>query len=276
MDFRISKLLRWLTALEFNVLLVAGGGLFFFPDYFSQYWAWDSSPFNAGFMGAVYLASMLSTLAIVMRPCWSVTHSVMPMIAVFTVIVLAVSIMCLDDFTGSSYATLLWFALYIIIPVNALCHMWMYRSRASHRMSHQLSVWVHVHMLILGGYGILLLLFPDFASGFWLWTLDAFHARLYSVAFITPAVGTYMMSRSHWREGLITLGITQVAGGVLPIISVIVVDERVQRVMWSHPYTWIWIGLFGYIGVSGIAMLIVSRVQTKRLLGQMMIAGGNP
>jgi len=46
---------------------------------------------------------------------------------------------------------------------------------------------------IFGLYGFGLLAAPDILGSFWPWTIDAFHGCMYSVAFITPAVGAAVL-----------------------------------------------------------------------------------
>lgn len=259
MHSKISPVLRWLTAFEVSVLMVAGVGLLLFPNSFSQHWAWDLQPFNTGFLGAVYLTSMLSALAIVIHPYWSIARIVVPMIAVFTSIVLAVSIAYFERFTGPVYAIVLWFVLYIVIPINALFHLWVYRNQvgiADIKLSRTMRFLLRFQILFLGLYGIGLLIAPQVFSGFWSWQLDNFHARLYSVAFITPAVGAYYLTQSSSRNGLTILGITQITGGVLPLLTLNNVDRIVERINWLDFGTWLWMLLFIYILLSGVLMLM--------------------
>jgi hypothetical protein len=41
---------------------------------------------------------------------------------------------------------------------------------------------------------------PWVVSSFWPWRLDAFHAQLYSVTFLTPAVGAWVLLRGTTSE----------------------------------------------------------------------------
>ncbi len=276
MNTKISPLLRWLTAFEVCVLLVAGGGLLFFPESFSQYWAWDLKPFNTGFLGAVYLTSMLSALAIVIYPYWSIARIVIPMIAVFTTIVLDVSIVYFERFIGPTYALILWFVLYIVIAVNAIFHLWLYRNQsrmADIKLSGTVRFLLRFQILFLGLYGIGLLIAPQIFSAFWSWQLDDFHARLYSVAFITPAVGAYCLSRSSSRNGLTILGITQITGGVLPLLTLNSVDRIVERINWLDFGTQLWMMLFIYILLSGIGMLFSAYFQTQESISILEMKG---
>jgi hypothetical protein len=96
---------------------------------------------------------------------------------------------------------------------------------------------------------------------FWPWGIDAFQARLYSVAFITPGLGAYLLARSAGKMQLRALGITQIIGGLLPIMGLIIVDVALQRIVWLHIQVWLWMGLFGYIALSGVLLLIASQTQ---------------
>lgn len=264
MSMKITPLLRWVTAFEVGVLLVAGGGLFFVPDLLVSLWPWELRPFNTRLMGAVYLASMMSALTIVVYPYWSLARLVVPLILVFTGVVLGVSVVYLDHFDGPVAAVGLWFALYSIIPANAAWHLWRdWRQVLANRHAVQpgLRSWLYMQSLILGGYGVFVLIAPLAATTFWPWAMDAFQARVYSVAFITPGLGAYLLARFGGKRQLRVLGITQVVGGLLPMIGLIVVDVAVKRILWLDIQVWLWLGLFGYIALSGVVLLLASRTQ---------------
>lgn len=102
----------------------------------------------------------------------------------------------------------------------------------------------------VGGYGLLLLLVPAAASVFWPWKLDTFHAQLYSVTFLAPAVGAGVLLRGATRSELKTLGLTLAAWGLLPIIGLVLADASVHRVRWAITDTWLWLALFS--GMTGV------------------------
>lgn len=260
----ITRLLRWVTAMEVLVLIVSGGGLFLLPAELDSLWPWELAPFNTRFLGAVYLASLVSAAALAYVGRWSPARLVVPMILVFTTIVLGVSFLYSDRFTENTLSTAAWFALYIAIPINALYHLWLYREWprvAEVRLSAFMTILLGVQAFGLGLYGILLLVAPETFSQFWPWPLDDFHGRMYSVAFITPALGAWLLLRSVSVPELRTLGLTQIVG-VLPVIGLLIVDSEVRRVNWSAVGTWLWIGLFGVIGLMG-ALLLWQSLSTR-------------
>lgn len=258
MTIRIPSLLRWLTAFEVNILLVSGLGLLLFPNTFGQHWAWQLSPFNANLISAIYLASMVSALALVIFHDWSTARFVLPMIATFTIIVLGLSIMYFDRFVGPTYAVLLWFTLYILIPLNAIAHLWFYRRyvvMSNRHISGRITTWLHCQSISFGAYGMALLLLPQWSTQFWFWQIDDFHARLYSVAFITPALGAYLLTQYPQQRNCLILGSTQMVGGLLPIIAVLIVNQATNQIVWSQMGTWVWFGLFAFIALSGVSMV---------------------
>src|SRR5258705_8001687 len=113
----ISPLLRIITAVEALVLFGAGIGLFFFYDLMSSQWAWTITPFNSGFLGAIYLASLIAVTLLLAMPYWNAARLLLPMILTFTLIVLIASLIHFDKFNFSHIATWIWFALYIVIPI---------------------------------------------------------------------------------------------------------------------------------------------------------------
>ncbi len=260
---RITRLLRWVTALEVGVLVGAGGGLFLLPDVLGPVWPWALTPFNARFLGGVYLASLVSAAALAYVGRWSPARLVVPMIFTFTVIVLGVSVAYLHRFTQSTASTLAWFALYIVIPANALYHLRLYGAQApldGARPGAVMRVLLLIQAVVLGGYGMLLLVAPQTFGAFWPWPLDDFHARLYSVTFLTPALGAGLLLRAAPPLELRTLGLTQIAG-VLPLVGVLMVDATAQRIDWSAPGALLWAGLFIAIFLMGGLLLWQGRPQ---------------
>jgi hypothetical protein len=96
-----------------------------------------------------------------------------------------------------------------------------------------------------------LLIAPIAASAFWPWPLDEFHAQLYSVTFLTPALGAWVLLRGATRSDLRALGLTLAAWGVLPILGLILADVSVKRIHWDAAETVSWLLLFGLMGVLG-------------------------
>jgi hypothetical protein len=254
----VSPLLRWVTTFESGVVLFSGFGLFLLSPIVMPLWPWTITPFNAGFLGAIYLTSWVAAGIVAGIPRWSPSRVVVPMILVFTAIVLLVSVLYVDRLTLSSPSTWLWFVLYIGIPLNSAYHVWLYR-RLAPGDTRPLPAWyrnlVMVEVVVFTLYGIALFIAPATFSAFWPWKIDEFHGRMYCVAFLTPAIGAYLVSRSGSKIDLITMGLTQLAEGVFVIIGFVQIDILQKRADWSAAGTWVWIALFALLVVVGLVMI---------------------
>ncbi|WP_198016815.1 hypothetical protein [Rubidibacter lacunae] len=121
---------------------------------------------------------------------WSPARPILPMLSAFLTQLIVVSFFYSDLFNFDRRATGLWFGLYLsdcLVGTYYLARLGgrlvPEDGRVEVRRSHNLQA------LILGIYGVGLLLFPALFSGFWPWPLDAFHGRLYSAIFISGAIG---------------------------------------------------------------------------------------
>lgn len=258
----ITRLLYWVTAIEAGVLLVSGGGLFFLPSVVGDWWPWLLLPFNTRFLGALYLASYVMIAGLAWAKHWDPARVAIPMIFLFTVIVMSVTLLYLDRFDRIG-STILWFILYLGIPINAGYHLWLYRNQPppdAYKPPAWMGLILQAGAVLFALYGAALLIAPARASEFWPWALDDFHARMYSVAFLAPAVGMWLIARAAGRIELLTLGIALVANGLLPIIGMAIVDNDVKRVDWNATETYTWIALFGAIAAVGL-MLVALGIQ---------------
>ena len=70
------------------------------------------------------------------------------------------------------------------------------------------------------------------------------------------------MLRSATRIDWSTLGVTQLAWGLLPILALVVVDLELHRVDWLAWQVWLWIGLFVLTAAMGIWMLLKAAAQS--------------
>jgi hypothetical protein len=251
---RISIVLRAVTWLEVVILLWAGGGLLFYPPAVQGVWPWSLAPFNLRYLGALYLAALVAALLQAWSGRWSPARVVTTMIFVFTLVVTVLSFVHLARFDLHRVEAWIWFVLYIGVCANAGVHLWLYRrwpSVDSERPRGMLRGVLACVTVGLGAYGLALLAAPDAASAFWPWKLDPFHAQLYSVTFLTPAAGAWLLSRRATSAERVALGLTLAAWGVLPILGLVLVDLAVKRVQWASAGTWIWSALFAAMFLAG-------------------------
>lgn len=263
---RISGVLLGVTWLEVVILLWAGLGLLLYPPIMEPFWPWPLAPFNLRYLGGLYTAALVAAFLQASCGRWSPARVVTPMIFIFTLVVTVYSFVHLDRFDLRRLEAWIWFILYIGVCTNAGIHIWLYRKRPlpqpSSRPRGALRTALWGVTIVLGTYGLSLLLAPTVASWFWPWKLDTFHAHLYSVTFLTPALGAWVLLRGTTRNEQQTLGLTLAAWGLMPILALILADATVKRVHWDLANTWMWLVLFGAMaGIGG--WLAVSNRQAE-------------
>jgi hypothetical protein len=262
---RISRVLLAVTWLEVAILLWAGLGLLLHPPVVEVVWPWPLTPFNLRYLGALYAAALVAAFLQARSGRWSPARVVTPMIFVFTLVVTVYSFVHLERFDFGRAEAWVWFVLYIGVCVNAGVHLGLYRTRPLPRPggrpcgATRIVLWVVT--LALGLYGLALLAVPAAASSFWPWRLDAFHAQLYSVTFLTPAVGAWVLLRGTTSADQRALGLTLAGWGLLPIVALFLADAAVQRVPWGSPGPWLWLSLFA--AMAGVGAWLAVNAGTR-------------
>ncbi|MBK6742282.1 MAG: hypothetical protein IPG66_04610 [Hydrogenophilales bacterium] len=258
---RISHLLAAVTWLEVAILFWAGLGLLFYPSVVDPVWPWPLAPFNTRFLGALYSAALIAAYLQARTGRWSPARVVTPMIFIFTLVVTVFSFVHMERFDPNRVETWIWFGLYLGVCLNAGVHLWWYRTWPvpGRPPTGPTRVLLQALMICLGLYGMALLLAPTEASGFWPWTLDDFHAQLYSVTFLTPALGAWVLLRGATPLDQHTFGITLAAWGALPILGLVLADVLTRRIDWSTVDTWLWLALFGAMAATGTSLAVRAR-----------------
>jgi hypothetical protein len=258
---RLPSALRAVTTVEAFVLAVAGVLPFFFPDTALRKWPWESAPFNIRFIGAVYLTSLAAVVVWLAFFRWAPGRVALPMLVVFTNLILVLSLVYVDRFDFGEFSTWAWFVLYVVIPVSATYHYWRYRRLPPADSTPVPSGWrsfFRAEAAVAGLYGLGLLVAPGTFSDFWPWEIDAFHGRLYSAIFLTLAVAAFTVSRVAAPAELLLVGMTQLTLGLFSILGLVIVDASKDTVDWSSPGTWLWNGAFAALLISGMALVLRS------------------
>lgn len=262
-DFPVERPLWWVTIAEAVILAVAGVGLLLAPNLISPFWPWSLGPYTERALGAVYASACIVATALAIRPWWSPARIVVPMVATFTTIVSVLSVAGLDRLTNWPWAGV-WVVVYVAAAVIALWYVWRHRGvppASSARPPGRLLRWLLLaQVVVLGGYGLALLVLGSGAAGFWPWAVgglyrDDFVARIYSAAFLTPAVGAALLVRAGTPQEDRTLGATQVVSGVAAVAGLVVVDSSLHRVDWARPGTWLWLAL--PVGIVAVGLLLL-------------------
>jgi hypothetical protein len=225
---RVPAFLRAVTRVECGVVASAALLLLTSPKWGgSEVWAWITPPFNARYVGVIYLAALVPLVILAVSGRWSPGRLVLWEIFVFTGAIMVVMLAYAGRFEWARVATWVFWPLYLFLPVNSAVFLWRLRDwKVPEPLVHARAA-LTVLAVVLGGYGLALLIVPGTATDFWPWPVDAFHARIYAATYLTPAVGAWVIRGGATHDELRTLGITLVTFGIAAIAAVLVTDTQV-------------------------------------------------
>lgn len=264
----LPLLLRLVILVAFLLLIAAGVSLFLLPDFARAHWAWQLTPFNTRFLGAIYLAGLVPITMLLLKGRSTPTRLVIAMLFVFATNITLVSFFYLDRFIFARKVTGIWFWIYITLTVIAAYYLPRYRNLSLSRSIQLSSVWrtyLWLQAIVLGMYGLGLIIAPSSFSAFWPWKLDNFHAQLYSSIFLTGAVGSLILSSAAAKIELLTLGLTQAVFGLLVIVGIAITDLSLDKIDWYLPGTWLWFKAFAVLSIAGILIMWHSLQQNSRI-----------
>ena len=260
---RIPDFLRAVTWVECAVVAGAAGLLYTLPKWGgTEIWAWQTPPFNARFVGAIYLAALVPLLILAVTARWSPGRVVLWMIFTFTTAIMVVMLAYTGRFEWARFATWVFWALYLFLPVNAAVFLSRLRDvpvrgRVEHGPAGHAALTLLA--LVLGGYGLALLVTPEDATGFWPWPVDAFHARIYAATYLSPAVGTWVVRRAGTPDEYRTIGVTLVTFGVAAVLAVLLTDPAVPANVDYDAGTWAFFAINALPVLVGAALLSGAR-----------------
>lgn len=258
---RIRLDLRVFMLVEIGILAPTGAGMFFAIERTQEVWPWELTPFNSRFIGGFYLAAAMAAAIVLIHGRWAPARVLTTLAFVFTGLVLIVSIIHVDRFDPDRPLTWVWFALYGLLPLYTGYALWTHRRlrAAGSKASRWLLAALVVPTVLMGAYGLGLLVAPVTLTGFWPWPVDAFHGRLYAAVPLTPAIAALLLLRYAPPADLFGTGVTLFAASAWIILGVAVTDASTDSVDWGSVEPWIWVGAFTYVAVLGIAMVAASR-----------------
>lgn len=263
---QVPAFLRIALAVECSVVFVAGVLLFFLPDLAADLWAWTIPPFNSRFVGAVYLAAYLPLILFWFVPRWIPGRLTLWMILTFTTLVAITMLHHRNAFAWGRPATFIFWLLYIFLPVNSTIFLWQSKEAGPVNpydgpLSLRVVLWIFGSIGAV--YGLGLMIAPDALTGFWPWDVDAFHARMYSAAFVTPAVAAWILSsRGRFVAEYLSVGLNLIAGGFLPILGTLWTNMHVsaaRQVDFSSAGTWRFFIFFLITGALGLVLVNIAR-----------------
>src|SRR5579859_22302 len=223
---------------------------FFIPAHSDEALPWLLPPLHARFLGAMYLSGTTFMVGCLLARRWAAVRVVLPMIAIWTGMLLVVSLFHLGEFNPRVPPTYVWFAAYLIYPILAAWLAWRHRHAPGPEAGlPRLPDWAKIYLLAQGmattALALALLFAPGLMTGVWPWAITPLLAQLYSAPFLSYGLGSLLLAgRQTWLEVRIALTATWVfAFGVL-------LASLIHHALFSlsHLSTWLW-----FTGFAGAA-----------------------
>jgi hypothetical protein len=183
---------------------------YFVPGEISRAIPWQVPPLHARFIGSMYLSGMvLMGLSLIARHLVEVRTAV-PMAAIWTGMLLVVSLFHLKEFDYSLTQVWFWFGAYIAYPLIGAWLAYVYQPPPAAKGSATVPDWVRVYLLAQGvvctGLAACLFFAPVWMASLWPWRITPLLTQIYSGPFLSYGVGSLLLARQrHWIDLRIAL-----------------------------------------------------------------------
>jgi len=257
----LSPVVRIMTVPVFLVLLI-GSLLFIAPGAVAPRWPWVIPPFNARFLGAIYVAEAVTVAFMLWNNRWSPGRLALVIALLFTVPAATGTLIHLNQMFWPGKRVAAWFILYfgyIALPAWAL---WHYRKLPPVQVL-PLPHWPGRIAVALGAallaYGLLMFAIPTQAASFWPWPVDALHGRIYSGIFLSAGAGLLVSGRGAAREEVQLTGLAVLTLGGAAVASLFLASQATGRSIALSAGTMAWLAVFIALVAVGGTLLAASR-----------------
>jgi hypothetical protein len=235
------------------LVFVSGVQLFVLTDFTADYFAWTiKPPLTAAFLGAAYWSSCVLELFAARKRLWSETRIAIPAVLIFTALTLIVTLVHLDRFHFNRpellprLAAWVWLIIYAIVPPLLAVVLWaQIREPGQDQPRTALLPWwvraiLLMHAIVMGVFGIALLLVPLAVAPIWPWEITpltgrAIGAWLFALGF-AAAQAAY---ENDWgRVQVATM--TYILFASLELVAL---ARYPNDIFWDQPTIWVMIGI---------------------------------
>lgn len=245
--------LRWFFLLVLLQALLVGSSLVK-PEWIALVLPWPASPLNARFTGALYCMGAISAALCMFARSFAAVRISLIEIGVVTGGLLLITVPHFGEFTAANFPGR-WTVFYTIDPLATAVLAWVFLGREPvppGRNPYRALFLTYAGVLTVAG--LALLLAPSVAVRLWPWALPPILGQVYSVFFLTFAVGGLLCAREpRW------LGIWVYCAANAGMLLLVLAVSLVHRARFgSGPATWIWFGLC-LMGLAAFALPLLRR-----------------
>jgi hypothetical protein len=179
---------------------------YFSPAEVGQMIPWQVPPLHSRFLGSMYISALVFMIGAVLAKRWCEVRVVLPMIAIWTGMLLVVSLLNRHEFDYSLRQVWIWYGSYFVYPLIAIWLAWFHRADTGHPQgSVPLPAWARHYLnaqgIVLTLVGLALLIAPGAMIGAWPWKATPLLLQIYSSPFLSYGLGSLMLARQKvWVE----------------------------------------------------------------------------
>jgi hypothetical protein len=222
------------------------------PPWITVVLPWDASPLNARFIAALYLMGAISALLCTIAARYAEVRISLIEIGFVTGVLLLITVPHFGEFTPQDFPYR-WTIFYTIDPLVSALIWWRLRASAPQQAGkNPLAPLFLTYAAILGVAGVILLGLPALAASLWPWALPPILGQVYSVFFLTFALGGVLAAREPGWAGVRVYVLANL-GMLLLIVGVSFWHADRFK---PGPATWAWYALcLAGMAAFGVALL---------------------
>jgi hypothetical protein len=165
------------------------------PDLIAQNLPWPASPLNARFIAALYAMGAVTSVLAMLARCYAAIRIPLVLLGVLTGGLLALTLPHLGEFTAATFPYR-WIAFYTADVIVVAVVLWQLRGRDTRPAgTNPMGLVLLGYAALLAVVGIAMLVAPDWAVHLWPWRLTPILAQVYSIFFLTFALGGVLSAR---------------------------------------------------------------------------------
>ena len=252
----------WLRAIFVLVLgqaLLLGQALIW-PTRITLVLPWPASPLNARFVAALYCMGVVTALLTIFAASYAAVRVSLVLVGVITGGLLVLTLPHLGEFTVDTFPYR-WVAFYTIDAAVMGVVLWRLRGRDPVPAGRSdVAALVLAYSGVLAAAGLIMLAAPAWAVRHWPWGLTPILAQVYSVFFLTFAIGGLLVARDPRAEA----GWIYLTANLTTVLLVIGVSAAYPERFRPGLPTLSWYAAWGVAAVALTAALVPTVVSLRR------------